>query len=55
MPALKYDMVTLETAGEVVPRRGNKRIFALQVLNYLIRGDLRKKMVSFYNYHKLSQ
>lgn len=38
--ALKHDMVTLQTAGEVVPRCGNKCILALQVLDHLIRSGL---------------
>lgn len=40
VPTLQNDVVALQSAGEVVPRRGNQGIFSLEILDHLIRGVL---------------
>jgi hypothetical protein len=40
MSALKYDVVTLKPACEVIPSRRNKCILSLEVLDDMIRCSL---------------
>lgn len=40
MPPLKDDVVALQPAGEVVPRRGDHCVFTLEVLDDLVVGSL---------------